>query len=339
MSYRIYQDGSVEANTIDEALALRERLRQEGLLDDDAKKELNDLRNFAQAIRDRFPGVGLDEIPSLIGKILLSTSDQVTRVNLNYWRSRAQELAEEVIIWKRRAEKAEAPAIPLPPSHYAPEPPQKQAQPQTEAPAAPPVAAEEPKHDAPNMAKPKAEIGDDDPDELDDGDDEPAEPLPPPPKRTRSCFEERGHVAKTVRAIRRQLGISQLALAKRVGVPQTKISQLETERCNCPPDLLAKIQEQAPGPRPGARESGTRGSLWGGPGAPSETPRTPTPPKPPRAPESHCMPPAPKPAARIAPAAGTASFGDLLKQREDLLKKESERLLGTRDPTAFLRSR
>ena len=67
--------------------------------------------DLAQRIRDEFPGTPDEEIPGLIRMLRLNRPDDQLRIERNYYRTLAMERAEEVIIWRRRAEGPQAPSV------------------------------------------------------------------------------------------------------------------------------------------------------------------------------------------------------------------------------------
>ena len=69
------------------------------------------MTDLAQRIRDEFPGTPDDEIPGLIRMLRLNRPDDQLRIERNYYRTLAMERAEEVIIWRRRAEGPQAPSV------------------------------------------------------------------------------------------------------------------------------------------------------------------------------------------------------------------------------------
>lgn len=69
------------------------------------------MTDLAQRIRDEFPGTPDEEIPGLIRMLRLNRPDDQLRIERNYYRTLAMERAEEVIIWRRRAEGPQAPSV------------------------------------------------------------------------------------------------------------------------------------------------------------------------------------------------------------------------------------
>lgn len=87
--YRVMSDGSIACPTIEEALAVRDRLLG------DSQPELERLRAFAAACKEAVPGAELDDIPPLIQQLRTAPPDAAMTISMRYWKARAESLAEE----------------------------------------------------------------------------------------------------------------------------------------------------------------------------------------------------------------------------------------------------
>lgn len=186
--------------------------------------------DLAQRIRDEFPGTPDDEIPGLIRILRLIRPDDQLRIERNYYRTLAMERAEEVIIWRRRAEGPQAPSVSdvladlqtrvsAAASNYARE---VAALPPKTTPALPPQTKE---HRAwstvgPGCDPPAATV---------------ALPPPTPPLENLPALE--------LRRVRAELGFSQAAMAYRLRIPVARLSLYE-KGAAVPPEILKLALEQ-----------------------------------------------------------------------------------------------
>lgn len=189
------------------------------------------MTDLAQRIRDEFPGTPDDEIPGLIRMLRLVRPDDQLRIERNYYRTLAMERAEEVLIWRRRAEGPQAPSVADVLGDL-----------QTRVSAAVSNYSREiaalPKKTAPTLP-PKAEhrtwttVG--------PGCEPPAAPAAPAARPTPPQVENLP--ALELRRVRAELGFSQAAMAYRLRIPVARLSQYE-KGAPVPPEILKLAQEQ-----------------------------------------------------------------------------------------------
>ncbi len=192
--------------------------------------------DLAQRIRDEFPGTPDDEIPGLIRMLRLVRPDDQLRIERNYYRTLAMERAEEVIIWRRRAEGQQAPSVAdvledlqtrvsAAVSNYAS---QAAALPPKTEPALTPTKKEHRSWSTvgPGCGPPPATV---------------PNPLPPPTPALENL------PALELRRVRAELGFSQAAMAYRLRISVARLSLYE-KGAAVPPEILKLALEQvAPG--------------------------------------------------------------------------------------------
>lgn len=183
------------------------------------------MTDLAQRIRDEFPGTPDDEIPGLIRMLRMNRPDDQLRIERNYYRTLAMERAEEVIIWRRRAEGPQAPSVSdvledlqmrvsAAASNYARE---VAALPRKTEPCLPP----RPEHRVWSTVGP--------------GCDPPAARPTPPQVENLPALE--------LRRVRAELGFSQAVMACRLRIPVAKLSLYE-KGAPVPPEILKLALEQ-----------------------------------------------------------------------------------------------